>query len=142
MFHTLRSCLNNDSLWFAWFKALYDDFGLKTIHSDDIVKHFNQFTQQDYTAFFRQYLCHPKPPRLYYRVKKKKGGCLLWVRWETEEKPFSMPVEFIINNKGKRVRLVVTDQWQQHWIENASAEMLHPDTDKFYILSNRVTSLK
>lgn len=136
--NTLRSCIDNDQKWFRWFLALYEDFGMKTISSDSILLHFNRFFQVDYTPIFRQYLCHPYPPRVEVKMKKKKQekekGVLITFRFITEETPFEMPIEWVNQKTGQIYRLVGSNEWQSIFIPNATIDDVHLNSARFYVL--------
>lgn len=136
--NTLRSCINDDAKWFAWFHALYSDFGMKTIPSDSILVHFNRFFQVDYTPIFRQYLCHPYPPRVEVKMKKRKqektSGVLLQFRFKTEETPFEMPLEWVNGKNGKVYRTTGSNEWQTLFIPEATVDDVRLHTKRFYVL--------
>ena len=56
MLNTLRSCIDNDSLWFALLRGLQTRFRYQSVNTGDIVGYIDSFTKTNYTPFFDQYL--------------------------------------------------------------------------------------
>ncbi len=101
--HTLRSVLNNDSLWFGMLYGMQHEFRYKTIATEDIITYFEKHTGQSLKPFFAQYLYESKLPVLQYWVQHKKGKSQLKYRWLGAGKNFNMPVEIIVNEKKIRL---------------------------------------
>lgn len=106
MIHTLRNILNNDSLFKGMLKGIALEFRHGNVDAQDIIEFVNQWTGQDLTIFFRQYLNHGPIPKLEYKVNK---GQFMY-RWNGV-KDFEMPVEIVIGEQ-KRLRINPTGEWQ------------------------------
>ena len=60
--NTLRSVMDNDSLWFSVLKGLQERFRYQTITAEDVFGFVNQKTGKDYNYFFNQYFKSTKVP--------------------------------------------------------------------------------
>lgn len=104
MLHTIRSILDNDSLWFNTLKEFAQTYKYQLITRKQVFAFFSEKTGIDLLPVFEQYLFYPKPPRLHISLENKGDETLISLRWDTEEPDFKMPVELIINGKIKRVK--------------------------------------
>lgn len=77
--HSLRTTIDNDSLFFSCLKTFYNKYKLKITNSQDFIETVNQVTAKDYKWFFDQYLYKNKVPVLEYQYIKKTGG--FYYRW-------------------------------------------------------------
>jgi aminopeptidase N len=91
--NTLRSVIDNDSLWLAVLRGLYETFKYKTITGKDMVEFICDRTGQDLHYFFDQYLGRPNLPRLRMMVSKKGEEVTARYRWEADVPDFHMPVK-------------------------------------------------
>ncbi|MCS7189354.1 MAG: M1 family metallopeptidase, partial [Bacteroidia bacterium] len=103
--HTLRSRVNNDSLWFACLRAIQDSFSFRTISRAELVAFMSRRLGEDLTPFFKAYLDHLRPPVLSYKVIQEEGKPILMAKWISAEKDFKGPVEFISGEKKLRLNL-------------------------------------
>jgi aminopeptidase N len=88
--HSLRTTINNDSLFFDLLKSFRINYHQKQILTEEFIAFVNQKTKRDYTWFFHQYLFRREAPVLeYYWVGEK-----FYYRWTGVEKEFDkLPVE-------------------------------------------------
>ena len=94
--NTLRSVINNDSLWLSTLRGLYEAFRYKTITGRDVVEYVCDRTGQNLHYFFDQYLGHAKLPRLRMVVSRKGEEVTASYRWEADVPDFHMPVKVAI----------------------------------------------
>lgn len=87
--HTLRSSINNDSVFFDIIKTFATRYYRSEISSQQFIDLVNEKTKQNYTPFFDQYLNNRFVPELeyyqdseyiYYRWKKTNPGFNLSIR--------------------------------------------------------------
>lgn len=102
MIHSLRTVLNNDSLFRVILKGIAQEFAYRTVDGEEIIAYVNKLAKSDYTPFFNQYLRYSKVPVLEYRVGKNGVD----MRWNAEADGFHMPVVFSTPKGGmQRVEL-------------------------------------
>jgi aminopeptidase N len=111
MLHTLRSAINNDSLWFKIIYTYADKFKRSIVHTEDFVKLVNAMTGKDYTNFFDEYLRHEELPVLEYTVKTTRHKLKLRYKWIADVKNFDMPIDVKSGNKNYRINPQA--QWQK-----------------------------
>lgn len=134
MLHTLRSSLDNDSLWFALLKNIQLTFGGKQIRSGELIRHINSLTKFDYTSFFRQYLYETELPELEYILTKKDSHTYkLKYRWVASVKNFSLPI-VIQENNGVKKKLYPSEEFKTVLIniDNPKAEFIF-NKNAYYI---------
>jgi aminopeptidase N len=105
--HTFRNIVQNDVLFLGWVKSLQKDFAFRDASTSAFIEYTNKYFGKDYTAFFKQYLYHAAIPVLEYRFDHQS----ISARWITDIKDFSMPVDFIIDNK--RIRVTVGNNYSE-----------------------------
>ena len=81
MLHTLRSCINNDDLWFGLFKDIQNEFSHKNVGTHEMIQFINLYTSLDLSSFFDVYLYNSKIPILEYRLNYRNNICDLEYRW-------------------------------------------------------------
>lgn len=110
--HSMRSMLNNDSLWFATLKGFATTHQKKIINTTDVLRYFNAATHYSWDAFFNQYLRQSKIPVLEYKVSNQADGNLvIRYRWKETVKGFEMPV-WVTMTKGKWDMIYPQKEWQ------------------------------
>ncbi len=130
--HTLRNVIRNDSLWFAVLKKMQSEFGMKTTTTAEVISFFHRETKMDLSKIFRQYLYHPEPPKLEYSLAKKGKQITMKYRWKTDVDGFEMNVGIVTSNKGAKVMLDATNEWQTVTFPGVEEEV-RVDTDYFYV---------
>ncbi len=103
--NTLRSVIDNDSLWFSILRGLQNRFEYQTITAEDVFGFVNEKTGKDYNYFFNQYLKFPKIPQLEVNLIYKADTVTASYRWNADVQDFRMPVR-VTTARGKvRVHL-------------------------------------
>ena len=90
--HTLRTAMNNDTLFLGIIRSFALKYREKQVVSQDFIDLVNQRSGKDYTWFFKQYLYNRKVPVLEYNLDK--SGELAY-RWAETGDDFKMPVRII-----------------------------------------------
>jgi aminopeptidase N len=137
MLHTLRNVIGDDKLWFDILYGLSSEFRHKVIRTADVVEFVNAKTGRDFTAFFDQYLRHPAPPVLQYKIKPKAGGVELTYRWQADVPGFAMPVQ-VGFRKGTYTTLSPTPAWQTVTLAGDAASF-RVATELFYVQTAKPT---
>jgi aminopeptidase N len=141
MLHTLRSVIDNDSLWFAILRGIQAKYRYRPIGTEDIVDYFNKATGKDFGYLFDQYLRYPAIPVLVMDVHSEKDGLRVGYKWEADVNNFRMPVKMTLPT-DKMDWIYPTASWQTMEIKNMEAGALKVDTAGFYIgvrVTNAIT---
>jgi aminopeptidase N len=109
--NTLRSSLDNDSLWFGALRGIQDHFKYETVSYDSIVNYITAFTGADVHPFFDQYVRHASLPRLDVVVAKHGDTVTARYRWSGAVKDFAMPVK-VTTGMGTWALIRPTAAWQ------------------------------
>jgi aminopeptidase N len=109
--NTLRSVINNDSLWFAILRGISTEFKYQTITSEDIFRYINVKIGTDYQYLFDQYLKFPRLPRLEASVIKRGTDVRLRYRWVADVPEFRMPIKVTLS-RGRFEFIRPTTTWQ------------------------------
>jgi len=128
MINTLRSLIEDDELWWKTLRQFNIEFAYKTITTEEVVQFFSLSFDKDLTAFFDQYLKHPKIPKLL--IEKVENKNQLKFKWEADVEEFDMPVEVSLGNASTRI-FPKSDKWKT--IDLESNQTLKVDLKKFYI---------
>jgi aminopeptidase N len=137
MLHTLRNAIGDDKLWFDILFGLSSTFRHKIIRTADVVAFVNAKTGKDFTAFFDQYLRHPAPPVLQYKIRSRAGGIELAYRWQADVPGFAMPVQ-VGFRKGPYTTLSPTTDWQMVALAGDAASF-RVATERFYVRTANLT---
>lgn len=129
--NTLRSVINNDSLWFEILRGIQKEFYHRTINGKDIFEFINKKSGENYNYFFDQYFKKADIPELYLLIEKKGNKTLLKYKWNADIKEFKMPVK-ITTSKNKFEFIYPTTELQKMEI-NISPDDLKAAEDLFYI---------
>lgn len=110
MLNTLRTVVDNDSLWRSVLRGLNETFYHQTVTTNQIEDYISERTDINLKPFFDQYLRDVRVPILEYY--QKDGN--FHYRWNNVVVGFDMPVKAMLNEKN--VWLDVTQEW--HSIPN------------------------
>ena len=97
MLHTLRTIIDDDSLWFKIIYEIANNFKYQTIDGDEIINYIEQKSGKELSSFFNQYLKQNKIPVFEYSLQKNGRGTTLVFKWDAVEN-FNMP---LLINTGK-----------------------------------------
>lgn len=130
--NTLRSVVNNDSVWFSTLRGVMQRFQLQTVTGEDIFAFVRERTGTDYRNFFDQYLRYPKIPVLEVSVTKKGTSVSARYRWKADVKEFHMPIRVTVG-KGKWEWIAPTTEWQTADMGDLVPEEFAIEKDRFYV---------
>lgn len=101
--NNLRSCLNNDSLFFKILKDFAVKNEKKIVTTSDFIAMVNQYADKDYTVFFKKFLYDSNLPVLKYSYKKEGKDVIISFQWEDVGQGFEMPFCLFANDKCFRL---------------------------------------
>ncbi len=130
--HTMRSMLDNDTLWFNTLKDLNKTFYHKIVKGKEIEAFFCQRTGYNFQPFFEQYLYHKQLPVVEYYLKENNGLNQLFYRLVSETPSLQMPIRVSLT-KGKFEYLVVDKKWRVMNVPYADVSEFKLD-DKHFLL--------
>ncbi|MCX7605851.1 MAG: M1 family metallopeptidase [Bacteroidia bacterium] len=129
--HTLRSRVDNDSLWFSCLRAIQDSFSFRTLSGGELIAFMSRKLGEDLFPFFRAYLYHLRPPVISYKILKNEEGTFLVARWICAEKDFKGPMEFLAGENRLRFELT---QVPQRFMLPPGVETISPDRNRFFVM--------
>jgi len=106
MLHTMRTVLNNDSLWFKTLFKFSAAYYHQIISSAQVLAFFNQETNYNWNAFFTQYLTTTKIPVLQVKIKLLKGNKKqITYLFKNAIKGFEMPVLAVVGDRVLKLKV-------------------------------------
>lgn len=130
--NTLRSVVDNDSLWFRILRGIHERFKYQTIEAEDVFQFINESTGADYTYFFDQYFRQARIPQLTVMASKKGDTVKAMYRWNAEAKDFRMPVK-ALTSPGRFEWIHPTNSWQTVELRGMNPEDFRIAEDLFYV---------
>ena len=130
--NTLRSVIDNDSLWFSILKGLQSKFEYQTITAQDVFGFVNEKTGKDYNYFFNQYLKCTRVPELDVRLTYRGDTMMVNYRWNADSADFRMPVR-VTTAPGKFEFIYPTTSWQRIKLGAFDPKEFKVDEDRFYV---------
>ncbi len=128
MLHTIRTIVNNDSLWRSFLRDINKTFYHQTVTTKQIEEYMISYLKLDLQKIFDQYLRTTQIPSLEYQLKKGK----LKYRWTNCISGFNMQVEVMAN--GQSIILHPTTSFQETKLK---ASKLDVNTN-YYVKSVRI----
>lgn len=116
MMHSLRTVVNDDSLFFNSLFVIQKDFAKQNISSEELIAKFNTLLGKDYSSLFDWYLNKVKPPVL--EIFADKEADILYFKWK-EEIPFYPEGEVYIKQGDEFFTLVPTTDYQSQKVADA-----------------------
>ena len=105
--NTVRSVVNDDTVWFKLLHDYYQHFKYQTIMTTDMVAFFNAQTGLNLTPIFNEYLRHAAIPTL--ELKFDDVTHTVSYRWDAEEPSFAMPIKVGRKDDWQIVQPATTD---------------------------------
>jgi aminopeptidase N len=129
--NTLRSVIDNDTLWWKLLREYCSRFKYSNIMTEDVVKFYNERTGLNLTPIFDQYLRDAALPALELQFGRfdEKGGSVSY-RWKAAVKEFAMPVK--VGRKSDWSLIQPTTEWKTLKTE-LKKEEFEVATDLYYI---------
>ena len=116
--HTVRSLVENDSLWFDLIKTMTNHFEYQTIDGRDVLNYINQKSGKNFDNIFQQYLYNSKLPVFEYYFTGFGRNKKLNYRWKAIES-FNMSIKVRLD--GNFYKWVYpTSEWQQIRMKGSS----------------------
>lgn len=91
--HTLRSMIDNDTMWFNTLKDLNTHFYHQTVTTKQVEAFLSKRTRLNLGPFFEQYLRHKELPVLEYFILNKDGLNELHYRLKSKVSTLEMPIK-------------------------------------------------
>ncbi len=131
--NTLRTAINNDSLWFASiYKLLNDDLYHRNVDYNEVVRVMEQNTRKFIRPLFDQYVQHANIPLLIYKVEDKNRFMkTIYYKWQTDVPNFQMRFYFTYNNKKEDA--MATNEWRSFDFNAKKIKKLIVDQERMYI---------
>jgi len=130
MLHTLRSVIDNDSLWFALIEGISYEFKHKTIDGVDVINYINLMIKRDLSTFFNQYLYNKNLPVLEYKIQSNGTDYSLMYRWDAIN-DFKMRIQ--VNNGNNNIWITPNDSWKELSLELIDIKDFSIRKDLFFI---------
>jgi aminopeptidase N len=131
LLHTIRSILNNDTLFFDVIKGLQVKYRYQTVNSSDVEKYISEKSGIDLSQVFNVYLREKSIPKLEYKIKKKGRRLKVSYRY-VSDKPFAMPLKVTLKKEVFDF-IYPTDQWQTTSIEKMKKDDFKIALHLFYV---------
>ena len=112
--HTIRSLIDNDSVWFDILKSMANEFKYQTIDGRDILNYINKKSGYDFDNFYEQYLYTSKLPELQYKLVGWGKKKTLHYRWNAID-GFDMPIK-ITHQKNHYDWIYPSNEWKKKTI--------------------------
>ena len=112
MLHTLRTIIQNDTLWHQILKGIQVHFKHQTVSTIDVINYIEKHTELDLASFFDQYLFSHKLPVFEYFFETTNHQTFLHFKWDAVSANFDMPLLAKINSKNYSW-IYPTSEWQK-----------------------------
>ena len=137
MLHTLRSLIDNDSLWFSIIKGISVEFKYKIVDGIEIINYINEKVDLDLYYFFKQYLNNADIPIFEYKIQKNGRGSTLLYRWNAIN-DFNMNIK--VNIGQKDLWLSPDSEWKEYGLGNIDIKSFNVRDDLFYVNVKKIMS--
>ena len=118
--HTIRSLIENDTIWYNLILSMTDHFKHQTIDGRDVLNYINEKSGYNFDDLYHQYLFTADLPELQYKIVRKRGQAYLQYRWEANEN-FDMPIQLRLKpNEWNWVS--PNKEWQEVVLELSSED--------------------
>ena len=137
MLHTLRSLIDNDSLWFSIIKGISEEFKYQIVDGVEIIEYINEKVDLDLYYFFQQYLYKSEIPTFEYKTQKKGREYTLLYRWNAID-DFKMNIK--VNVGTKDILLIPDNEWNEYGLGNVDIKSFKVRDDLFYVNVKKIMS--
>ena len=137
MLHTLRSLIDNDSLWFSIIKGISEEFKYQIVDGAEIIEYINEKVDLDLYYFFQQYLYKSEIPTFEYKTQKKGREYTLLYRWNAID-DFKMNIK--VNVGTKDILLIPDNEWNEYGLGNVDIKSFKVRDDLFYVNVKKIMS--
>ena len=133
--NTLRSVIDNDSLWFSILSGIQKDFYHNTVDGTQIFNYINEKTGKNFDYFYDQYFKRISVPELIVMVTQKGDTTNIRYKWKTDVDDFKMPVK-VTTKKNKFEFIYPTDKWNSLNLKDFDPSDFEVAEDLFYLKSS------
>jgi aminopeptidase N len=137
MLHTLRSLIDNDSLWFSIIKGISEEFKYQIVDGVEIIEYINEKVDLDLYYFFQQYLYKSEIPTFEYKTQKKGREYTLLYRWNAID-DFNMNIK--VNIGTKDILLLPDSEWKEYNLGNVDIKSFKVRDDLFFVNVKKIMS--
>ena len=139
LMHTIRSIIDDDTLFRNILRGMTERFYHKTVTTKEIEEYMAVRSGTGLSKVFDQYLRHTQIPVLEYYTRVEKGAVVLYYRWSNCVKDFNMPIK-LPAGKGKMGYFLAKEKWQKFRTNLRRTETITEDMfDKnFYVEYKKV----
>jgi len=137
MLHTLRSLIDNDSLWFSIIKGISEEFKYQIVDGAEIIDYINEKVDLDLYYFFQQYLYKSEIPTFEYKTQKNGREYTLLYRWNAID-DFNMNIK--VNVGTKDILLLPESEWKEYSLGNVDIKSFQVRDDLFYVNVKKIMS--
>lgn len=127
MMHTIRSIIDNDSLFRNILRGLNERFYHKTVTTKEVEEYIAVRSGTGLAKVFDQYLRDIRIPVLEYYTTLEKGSVMLNYRWTNCVEGFNMPIKLPADGKGKKGYFLAKETWQKFRTNFKNADELTTD---------------
>ena len=140
LMHTIRSIVDNDTLFRNILRGLNEKFYHKTVTTKEIEEYIAVKSGTGLAKVFDQYLRDIRIPVLEFYATVEKGDVMLYYRWTNCVDGFNMPIKLPADGKGKKGYFIAKENWQKFRTNFKTAEELTEDLfDKnFYVVYKKL----
>jgi aminopeptidase N len=132
MLHTMRSILDNDTLWFNTLKDLNRKFYHKIVKGTEVENFISARTNYDFKPLFNQYLRHAELPVFEYFIVNKNGLNELYYHINANVKTLRLPIKVALS-KGNFDFVMAEKKWQVYDLPYISVDDFKVDEQHFLI---------
>jgi len=125
--NTLRSIVDNDTLWWEMIYDYSHHFRGQNIYTTDVLTYLNRYFDINLNSIFEQYLLFADLPILQLNYEDDT----VFYRWQADVNNFEMPIKAGID--GEYYFIYPTNEWQSKRIDTDDVNEWRIDTDRFYI---------
>lgn len=124
---TLRTVINDDTLWKQILTGMNREFSLQTVSTQEVIDYLSKSSGIDFTAILREYLEEANVPTL--ELKEIDGK--QYARWKTHRKDFDLPIR-VKHNKDKAWTFMYPKANEWTLLQEKAKDTFKIDTDWMY----------
>lgn len=124
--HSLRTTLENDSLFFDILKMFRLENHQKQIFTETFIDLVNKKTGKDYNWFFKQYLFRREAPILEFCWKNNS----LYFKWTNTNEDFELPIKIKVFDKT--IKITPTSKIQKIELSNSYPDFYDNSNEMYY----------
>lgn len=140
LMHTIRTIIDNDTLFRNIMRGMNEQFRRKTVTTKEVEEYIAIKSGTGLTKVFDQYLRDIRIPVLEYYTTVEKGSVMLNYRWTNCVEGFNMPIKLPADNAGKKGYFLAKESWQKFRTNFKNSDELTEDLfdQNFYVTYKKV----